>query len=175
MRGRLFLAVCFVAAAAGCGGSGSDTEPQPSAEPRATATKTSEPRSAPPDTTITVLPEHPSPTDGIRITFPTPYAIGDLPRYGGRPAQSFDNYHVIFRGPGGRDCRPSGFRFALGYPTAKRPRPTRTVVIQRPGLQTRTRKRQNWCPGRYSGHVEYRQPDQRPFERLGRFSFSVVP
>ena len=124
---------------------------------------------------ITVSPEPARPTDALRIMFPTPYAIGDVPRYGDRPAESFDNYHVIFSGPGGRHCRSGGFRFALGYLTEKRPRPSRTVVIKRPGLQSRSRDQQNWCSGRYSGHVEYRQPDQPPFERLGAFSFSVVP
>jgi hypothetical protein len=92
--------------------------------------------------------------------------------FGARTAQSYDNYHVIFTGPGGRDCR-GRFHFAVGYLTKRQRKPTRTVVIQAPNGSN-----PNWCPGRYAGHVDYRQPDRSPgipFERLGSFSFVVVP
>jgi hypothetical protein len=94
---------------------------------------------------------------------------------GPRTAQSYDNYHVIFSGPGGRDCR-GRFSFTLGYLTDEQRTKTRTVVIKRPGLQIPSHANENWCPGRYTGHVEYRQPDRDPpipFEPLGKFSFVV--
>lgn len=156
----------LVAAASAC----SPGEDQPKAPG---AKKSAIPVHSQAATTVSPRPAHPS--DAIRITFPTPYSVGDVPRYGDRPAQTVDNYHVIFRGPGGRDCRPGGFRFAVGYLTEKRRQPRRTVVVKRPGLQSPARHNENWCLGRFSGHVEYRQPDQRPFERLGTFAFTVEP
>lgn len=141
-------------------------------------------KSATTDTrSLNVQPRHPQPASSIRITFPTPYAVGDLTARGAqvrtesgpRTAQSYDNYHVIFSGAGGRDCQ-GRFNFAVGYLTEKKRTKTRTVVIKRPGLQFPPRANQNWCPGRYTGHVEYRQPDRNPpipFERLGGFSFEI--
>lgn len=156
--GRVLPAVVMSAlavTAAACGGAG-------------TASGTRAERQA-----IRVAPERPTPREAVRITFPTPYSIGDTTRngerageldYGPRTAQSYDNYHVIFSRTGGRDC--SGrVHFAQGYATERRRATSRTVVIER-----------HWCSGRYTGHVEYRQPERSPgipFEWLGTFSFTV--
>jgi len=132
-------------------------------------------------TEVSVRPRQPTPTSAVRITFSTPYAIGDRTtngrrvrtKVGPRTAQSYDNYHVIIRGPDGLNCRG---RLAVGYLTEKDRRTTRRVVIGPRTVAIGRRADQNWCPGRYRGHVEYRQPDRRPpipFERLGTFSFVV--
>jgi hypothetical protein len=167
------VAVALTLAMAGC--ASHDPAPRPSGSEKARSAR------AP---AVTAAPERLRPRDAVHITFPTPYAIGDMTRngrlageqdFGPRRAQSYDNYHVIFTGPGGRDC--SGrLDFALGYLTVKRRTRTRTVVIRRRDLPKPDGS--NWCPGRYSGHVEYRQPERSPgipFERLGSFAFIVVP
>lgn len=69
-------------------------------------------------------------------------------------------------------------RFAVGYLTGEQRASTRTVLVRRPGLQTPRQRNANWCPGRYAGYVEYRQPDRTPgipFERLGALGFVVEP
>jgi hypothetical protein len=173
----VLLAVAL--AAAGCGGGDSLSTNTDSS--RASEKSTGGLTSA---ATINVRPRYPLPAaSSIRITFPTPYAIGDLTTNSARAstetgpstAQSYDNYHVIFSGPGGSGCQ-GRFNFTLGYLTEERRTKTRTVVIKRSGLQIPSRASHKWCPGRYTGHVEYRQPDRDPpipFEWLGRFSFVV--
>lgn len=85
---------------------------------------------------------------------------------------------MLLEGPGGRDCRDR-YNFAGGYLTEKRRTRTRTrtVAIGRPGSSLhRSTDNEDWCPGRYNGYVEYRQPDRDPtipFEQLGRFFFTV--
>jgi hypothetical protein len=125
-----------------------------------------------------------APGEPLRLTFPTPYAIGDETRNGRRVrtrpkrAGGYDNYHVILRGPGGTDCR-GRLDYALGHATEERRTEERTIVIRprRLGLGgPRDKGPPLWCPGAYRGHVEYRQPEREPpipFERLGEFAFSV--
>lgn len=124
---------------------------------------------------VRVEPERAGLRAGISLTFPTPYSLGDQTRngvrageleVGPRKAQSYDNYHVIYEGPRGRGC---SYRSAKGYPTGASRTRTRTILIT---------PRQRWCPGRYLGRVEYRQPDRAPaipFEILGWFSFVIAP
>jgi hypothetical protein len=123
------------------------------------------------------------PADTLHVIFPTPYSTGDAtrlgrrarPRFGPATAQSYDNYHVIFDGPGGRACGER-LHFAVGYETRRQRTRERAVTI-RPTRYSRTAaSAATWCPGRYHGHVEYRQPDRQPripFEPLGRFAFRV--
>jgi hypothetical protein len=149
---------------AGCGG---DDAPTPPAAPR----------ERPP--AIEVSPAAPHPSSAIRITFPTPYAIGDTTRNGAkggspRTAESFDNYHVIFVGPRGPRCRGT---FRGGYLTERLRTRRRSVVIDPQRIAPPRSSTTRWCPGGYSGHVEFRQPDRSPpipFERLGGFSFRVA-
>jgi hypothetical protein len=157
MRASAFAAV-FLVGLCGCGAENGGDEKKDSAAP------------------VTAEPEVIGPTDSVALTFPTPYVIGDSTRNGAtarklevgpRTAQSYDNYHMVASGPGGRGC-DGVRRFAGGYGTWSRRRPSQTVTIRPP--------RRGWCPGRYSGTVDYRQPDRQPpipFEILGRFSFTV--
>lgn len=181
LASRAAVAVAVIAAGCGAGqGAMSDAKRPPPGSPG----ERNPPGSSAERPAIEVAPETPRPRDSIRITFATPYVIGDMTRNGKRAgeqdvgpstAQSYDNYHVIFSGPGGRACK-SVLHFALGYLTERRRIATRTVVIKRPGRQAPRRVNTNWCPGRYAGHVEYRQPDRSPgipAERLGTFSFAV--
>ena len=169
------MAVGLSLAVAGCASRDQGSRPSVSEEERSARASA-----------VTVAPERPRPRDALHITFPTPYALGDMTRngrlageqnFGPRRAQSYDNYHVVFTGPGRPDCG-GRLNFALGYSTARRRTRTRTVVIRRRDMPNRDGANPNWCPGRYSGHVEYRQPDRSPgipFERLGSFAFIVPP
>lgn len=84
------------------------------------------------------------------------------------------NYHFILKGPGDADCR--GCRYsALGYTTAQggyyvaRYRPRRDPLDP-------TTPREDWCPGRFEGRVELRDPGDLSRTRvLGRFAFIVEP
>lgn len=108
-----------------------------------------------------------------RLTFPTPYVIGDMTRNGRkadgvpgdlRTAHSYDNYHVLLTGPAGSHCRHHRVAAGYGFLTTERRAPGRTVRFHVPR-----------CPGRYTGTVEYFQPDRQPpieHELLGRFVFT---
>jgi hypothetical protein len=78
---------------------------------------------------------------------------------------SGDNYHVVFRGSGGRGCRGAR-RFQLGF----FPQRGMRVVIGR------ALPRPSFCPGTYRGHVELRDfhaGERLEVRRVGRFSFRV--
>jgi hypothetical protein len=123
-------------------------------------------------------------TESLHITFPTPWAIGDHPAYARhrRPhplpfirVVAADNYHVLFAGPGGEHCTDR-LHFELGWSARRRRAATRTVAIPPRRDENAVRPARSWCPGRYAGHVEFRQPDRSPplpFPRLGRFAFRV--
>jgi hypothetical protein len=125
-----------------------------------------------------------APAEPLRLTFPTPYAIGDQTRNGRRVqtrpkrAAGYDNYHVILTGPGGVDCR-GRLEYASGEATSTARAEERTVVIRPRRLGVagpRDKGPALWCRGEFRGRVEYRQPERTPpipFERLGEFSFSV--
>jgi hypothetical protein len=134
-------------------------------------------------TAVTISPARAAPAQAVRVTFPTPYKIGDTTKNGSRvhtrfgpsTAQSYDNYHVLIYGPSGRRCR-GHLRFALGYLTARRSRRERTVTIGPLRFGAGRPRARTWCAGDFRGRVEYRQPDRRPpipFEQLGNFGFSV--
>jgi hypothetical protein len=84
------------------------------------------------------------------------------------------NYHFILKGPGDPDCR--GRRYsALGYDTPEggyyvaRYRPRRDPLDP-------TTPPEDWCPGRFEGRVEIRDPgDLRRTRVVGRFAFTVEP
>jgi hypothetical protein len=132
---------------------------------------------------VRTFPAHVAPGTSVRITYPTPYALGDRPpaartaklRVGPPSVQSYDNYHVVFRGPGGSDCR-GRLHFAVGYPVPHTQRRSASALV-RPTRRGTPSPRGLWCQGRFTGHVEFRQPDRDPaipFERLGRFTFEVA-
>jgi hypothetical protein len=166
----LLPAVCALGLACGGGGDAGTTAR------RDAATVTTRPD-------IAVRPAHPRTGDTLRVTFPTPYAVGDITHNGAQAAdpelgraQSFDNYHLIFGGPGGRDCL-GRYRFRLGYPAVRARARMRTVDVPPPGRQVPRRANARWCPGSYEGRVEFRQPERDPpipFERLGTLRFVVA-
>jgi hypothetical protein len=121
------------------------------------------------------VPARIAPSEPLHVTFSTPWAIGDRPQ--GKRVVMADNYHVIFHGPGGRDC--SGrLDFALGYLARHKRAATRMVRIPPRREENAVKPARSWCLGRYSGHVEFRQPDRSPplpFPRLGGFTFRVAP
>jgi hypothetical protein len=121
----------------------------------------------------------------LHVTFPTPWAIGDRPAYARRRRPrprpfirviAADNYHVLFTGPGGKRCTER-LHFELGWGALRRRAATRTVRIPPLRDEYAVKPAKSWCPGRYKGHVEFRQPDRSPplpFPPLGSFSFRVV-
>ena len=132
---------------------------------------------------VTVSPIHAAPEDPLHITFRTPYKIGDTTangskvrtQFGARTAQSYDNYHLLIYGPGGQRCH-ARLRFELGFLTEERPRRSRSIVVGPLRFGAARPRARTWCAGKYSGRVEYRQPDRTPpipFEQLGSFRFSV--
>jgi hypothetical protein len=134
---------------------------------------------------VKVAQVHLAAREQLRVTFPTPYKVGDVTangskvatRLGPSSAQSYDNYHLVIDGPGGSSCK-APLRFKLGYLTEARGQASRTVVIGPVRFGAGQPRTRTWCAGTYEGYVEYRQPDRTPaipFERLGSFSFSVRP
>jgi hypothetical protein len=134
---------------------------------------------------VRVSPRQASVDEAIRVTFPTPYALGDRTRngrgvrtrFGPATAAGYDSYQVVFEGPGGKRCH-GRLRYAAGsIPPPKRRSSSHTEIVEPRRLALGRRSPPRWCPGRFAGHVEFRQPERDPpiaFERLGGFSFEVT-
>jgi hypothetical protein len=119
------------------------------------------------------VPARIAPSEPLHVTFPTPWAIGDRPQ--GKRVIAADNYHVLFTGPGGERC-DKRLHFEGGWSVRRKRAHKRTVRIPPSRDKYGLKPARSWCPGRYAGHVEFRQPDRTPplpFPSLGRFSFLV--
>ena len=84
----------------------------------------------------------------------------------------WENYHFIMKGPGKRNCR--GRRFSsLGFETPEHGYYVARYLPRRDPLEP-SAPLVDWCPGRYRGRVELRNPsDLTKTKVLGRFAFTV--
>jgi hypothetical protein len=87
-----------------------------------------------------------------------------------------DRYWFVLHGPGGRHCETT-VTDRVGITP---PRRATTVAVDLPGVRVVNRREivpGPWCPGRFSGHVEFRdwRPHSRKYviRRIGTFAVSV--
>ena len=116
-------------------------------------------------TTITVDPVAGTPDMAFTVSLPAIYPIRQIK----------DRYWFIVRGPGGSQCN-SSVSDRVGITP---PRRAKTVAVTLPGVRVIGDPNDAglWCPGTFSGRVEFR--DWRPrrhryvVRRIGTFSFQV--
>ena len=117
-------------------------------------------------TTITVDPALATPDSAIHVELPAIYKV----------RQIRDRYWFIVHGPGGESCE-TGVTDRVGVTP---PRSAKIVSADLPGVRIVSKREivpGPWCPGKFSGRVEYRdyQPSRHRtvVHRIGAFAFEI--